>query len=194
MGSKVSDLPFPRGQTYYTTPDATSHDDICGKIYCIEDINFAQAGQVTTLRTGRYVYLMAVRNVTGSAMLPKLLARFKVDGAGNQFLYEVNGYADTVGQIGYPIDEYLPAAGVADDDIFYIVIGGPATVTTAAAGDTNISIGSMVVPSTGGKVVDQATSEDDADIFPQIQGAIGRAVVAVNAINTDFLIDVQRRM
>lgn len=192
MAMKES-LPFPRGSTFYqaTPTDTSAHaKDLEGKEYVDNDMNYGNA-DYAGYRTGREVRLRIVRNVTGSAMLPKRIARMKVDGTAYEFAGQVNGYADTVGQIGYPIDEFLPAAGVADDDLFYVVIKGPAMCTTAAAGDTNISTGSKVIPSTDGKVIDQDTTvAAGAATFNQIQGAIGRAILAVNATDSNILIDV----
>lgn len=190
--SKESSLPFEIGQTYFggNTPSTTEGNQILGKTYVIEDNDLSVAGSKSA-RSGRYKKVMAVRNTAGSALLPKRIARMKSDGSAYEYLIEAMGYADTVGQLGYPIDEFLPAAGVADDDIFYVVVEGMATVTSAAAGDTNISIGQFVIPSTDGKVIDQdVTVAAGSATFNQIQGAIGRAVTAVNGINTDFKIVV----
>ncbi len=190
---KFEDLPFPLGSTWVDGGTAASTDaqNLEGKEYYVETINYADTGVVKPALTGRYKKVRIVRNVTGSAILPKRIAKMKSDGSTYEYLSQVNGYADTVGQLGYPIDEFLPAAGVADQELFYIVVEGLAKVTSAAAGDTTISIGNFVIPSTDGKVIDQdVTVAAGAATFNQIQGAIGRAVTAVAAINTDFYICV----
>lgn len=191
--SRDNDGFFGRGQTYFGggTANATDGAHLLGQTRVFEDIDWGgTAGGMKTARTNRKVVCMAVRNTSGSTLLPKRVAKMKTDGSGYQYLSEVMGYATSAGEVGYPIDEFLPAAGVVANDIFWVVVQGPAKVTTGASGDTNISIGAYVVPTTDGKVVDQVVAEDDADIFPQIQGGVGRAVQAVNAINTDFLINV----
>lgn len=190
--SKDSVLPFELGATYFggNTPSTTDGNQILGKTFVVEDNDYSTS-PIAGVRTGRYKKIMAVRNTAGSALLPKRIARMKSDGSAYEYLTEAMGYADTVGQLGYPIDEFLPAAGVADDDIFYVVVEGMATVTSAAAGDTNISIGQFVIPSTDGKVIDQdVTVAAGSATFNQIQGAIGRAVTAVNGTSTDFKICV----
>ncbi len=195
---KFEDLPFPLGGTYGdgATVAVTDGVQLEGKEYWVEcrSPGGGVGGILDTVITEKPKKVRIVRNVTGSAMLPKLIAKLQLDGTGMEYTSRVKDYADTVGQVGYPIDEFLPAAGVPNNDLFYIVVEGPAKVTTAAAGDTNISIGSMVIPSTGGKVIDQdITVAAGAATFNQIQGAIGRAIQAVNAINTDFYIDVAKR-
>lgn len=185
--------PFGRGETFFGTggtPNANDGANLEGKTWVFEDLDFTQAG-AKPARSNRDVTCMVVRNKTGSALLPKLIAKMKVDGSGKEFLGQVNGYATTVGDKGFPIDEFLPAAGVADNDLFWVVVAGPATVTSAASGTTTVAVAGYVIPATGGKVVAQDTTVILAPgIYNQIQGAIGRAITAVAAINTDFLIDV----
>lgn len=184
--------PFERGQTFFqgATTNLVDGANLEGSLWTFSDLDYSQSGQ-RSARTGREVKCMVVRNRTGSAMLPKLIAKLKVDGSAYEFGGQVNGYATTVGEVGYPIDEYLPAAGVPDGDLFFVVVKGPAMCTTAAAGDTTISTGSKVIPSTGGKVIDQdITVAAGAATFNQIQGAIGRCMLAVNGTNSNILIDV----
>ena len=191
--------PFGLGETFFqgNTPTTTDGNHILGKVWVFEDIDLTASGSGGTMkpkRTNHARRMMAVRNTTGSALLPKRLGKIKNDGTSYEFGQEIDGYADAVTEIGYPIDEFLPAAGVADDDICWVCVGGPATVTTDASGDTNISIGAAVIPATNGTVVDQVVAEDDADIFTQLSSSPGRAMKAVNAISTDFVIFVAPRL
>lgn len=194
--ARNENLPFEIGATYFAgqTPDTTVGIQLEGKVYEVEELDYSAGGGTKPQLSGRYKKVMVVRNLAGSAVLPKLIAKMKTDGSGYEYLGQVMGYAGTVGEKGYPIDEFLPAAGAPANDLFYVVIEGMAKVTTAATGDTNISIGSFVIPTTGGVVIDQDTTvAAGAATFAQIQGAIGRAVTAVNAISTDFYINVAGR-
>jgi hypothetical protein len=196
MGMKTENLPFPLGTTWADggTAAATDAVNLEGKEYVVESINFADTGIVKPELVGNPKRVRIVRNETGSALLPKRIAKMRVDGSGYEYMTQVDGYATTVGELGYPVDEFLPAAGVADHELFYIVVGGLAKVTSAAAGDTTIPIGNFVIPSTDGKVIDQdITVAAGAATFNQTQGAIGRAVTAVAAINTDFYINVSAK-
>ena len=184
--------PFELGHTYFegSTPDATAHKELEGKTWVFEDINYAASGAAKPNRTGRYRTMMIVRNASGGNLVAKRIGRMKSDGTGVEYSGQVMGYADTVGQLGFPIDEFV-IGNIASNDLFWVCVGGPAKVTSAAAGDTNISIGQFVIPSTDGKVIDQdVTVAAGSATFNQIQGAVGRAIEAVNAISTDFLIDV----
>ncbi len=103
---------------------------------------------------GKGIYAVALRNEAGIALLPKRLALL-AETAGYKLVTCVDGYAGA----GYGkrntvfIDPYLPAAGVADDDIFWGIIGGPTTVLLPLAGadfgTTSIAVGDFLVNSTG---------------------------------------------
>jgi hypothetical protein len=64
---------------------------------------------------------------------------------------EVDGYTTGDGVApaqdrGYPVDEFLPAAGVPNNDLFYIVVEGPAKCKTPLNPfNANINIGDKVV-------------------------------------------------
>ncbi len=193
---KLEDLPFPIGSTYADggTPSAADAPQLEGKEYLVECTNPNSGGIVDPFLTGAYKRVRIVRNINATAALPKTIQKMNLGGSGKEYLSQTDGVADTVGQVGYPVDEFLPAAGAAQYDLYYIVIDGLAKVISAGAGDTTISIGSMVIPSTSGHVIDQDTTvAAGAATFNQIQGAIGRAVTAVAAINTDFYIKVTQR-
>lgn len=195
---KFEDLPFPIGGTFGDGATVAVTDGLQyeGKEYWVEPVSpgGGTGGILDTYITQKPKKVRIVRNLSGGALLPKTIAKMKTDGTLLEFFSQVMGNATTVGEVGYPIDEFLPAAGVAANDLFYIVVEGPAKVKSAGAGDTTISIGSMVIPSTAGRVIDQDTSvAAGAATFNQIQGAIGRAAQACAAIDTDFYIDVLKR-
>lgn len=191
---KASDLPFQRGHTYYegsTPPTSSLHPELEGKCYTIED-ETSNVG-VVGHRTGKSVRLMVVRNVSAAAIHPKEVCEIKNNGTAKEFCGQVSGIAATVGELCYPADEYLPAAGAAINDLFYVVVEGPATVTSDSAGDTTVNPGEWVIPGAGtaGRVIGQdITVAAGAATFNQIQGAIGRCITPVAGVSTDFLIDV----
>lgn len=194
-------LPFPRGKTLFegSPPrlangdlDPNAGKDVEGRIYVIDDIDFSGAG-VKAMRSNRAVMVMAVRNVSGAAALPKLLSKMKVDGSAYEFLSQIVSQAPTLGDLAFPADEFLPAAGAVDGDIFYIVVGGPAKCITDSAGDTNIPTGAYVVAGggTAGHVVQQDSNPSAGTAtFVQLNGAVGIAVLGVNATSTAILVDV----
>ncbi len=196
--------PMGRGEvfTQYSddtgqTVDATGASHLEGKEWEFEDLDYSNLSNgIAPTRSGKKVICKLVRNSFTTVLLPKRFAKYKLDGATADILGgQVDAYGDTVGQIGGVVDEFLPAAGVAANGLFWLVVEGPSKMTTGASGDTNISAGSMVIPTTSGKIIDQdVTVAAGAATFNQIQGAIGRALLAVNATDTDVMVQVRRML
>ena len=83
-----------------------------------------------------------------------------------------------------------------NNDLFFVVVEGPAKVTSDSSGTTTVGIGAYVVPGTvvAGSVVAQNTGvAAGIATFNQIQGAVGPAITACGAVSTDFLIDVLKK-
>lgn len=198
-------LPFDVGKTFYGggTIDATAlgGEHLLGKEYLVPDDNPSNGKS----RTGRLRKLRIVRNTSGAALLPKRLVSFST--VAGEFGGYVDGYADVINERSFPVDEYLAAAGVPDDDLFYIVIEGPAVVKTSLAGDAqnNIALGDIVVAATAvtsgattsgrcekAVISGATTGAVNEDHLRAIQRAIGRAMTARTTANTDndILIDV----
>jgi hypothetical protein len=162
--SRDNSLPFPRGE-YEATAGAFDH--LLGREYQVEDIDWGSTAGQKPHRSGKMVTVRLVRNDSGGVLLPKRLAMFSE--AAGEYGGVVDRYVATLAARGYPVDEFLPAAGVPDGAYFYIVVKGPATVvtpdtTTAFNGD--ISIGEAIVAAstgatnntTGGRAAAQVTT------------------------------------
>lgn len=190
--SRDAVLPFALGTTYFEgrTPVTTEASGLEGRTYVVQATEVDSSTGVQPELTGRYKKVMVVRNSSAAVALPKKIAKMKTDGSGKEYLGEIMAYADTVGELGYPVDEFLPAAGAPINDLFYVVVEGIAKVISTGA--ATIGIGEFVIPSTAGAVTEQNIAvAAGADTFNQIQGAIGRAVTAAAAVaNTEFYICV----
>lgn len=139
-----------RGETMYmgSTIDTAnlSFVDLEGQVKVFEDIDWGAAG-VKPSRSARKVVCRLVRNMTGLALYPKQLV--SIDPASpNRIL----GNTVTTGQECYPVDEFLPAAGVPDRDVFWIVVSGPAMCKTPMTGaefqTTSIAAGAILTSGT----------------------------------------------
>jgi hypothetical protein len=136
-----SDPWFGRGATLFSGPakyagmggtlasvDPTNGTAVTGsqKVFTDTDPRTNSGG---VLLSNRPVTCIAVRNTSGAALLPGAVVKFKASA----ILDEVDGAAATAtGLIGV-VDEYLPAAGVANNDIFWLVVSGPTAITTSAS-------------------------------------------------------------
>ena len=204
--------PFGRGETWYGLSPAPAIDSANlggiqheGKIWKFEDVTVSASGATGArpARSNRDVYCMCVRNVSGIALLPKRLVTLQKTGTdGKFFLGRVDGYATvTADGPAYPVDEFLTSAGVPNNDLFWIVVRGPATVLTdiAAAAGNVINVGDSVVAltaatsqaTTAGRIAAQLLTGATALLANQVQNRVGRALSAATTSNTaaDLLID-----
>jgi hypothetical protein len=202
--------PFGRGECYWDTsytPSATEIADskyLEGKEWLFEDLDYSQRG-ARPVRTGKYVRCRCVRNTSAGNLIPKKLVTFEVDATtGIELLGRVDGYARTTAVRAYPVDEFLPSAGVQANNLFWVVMEGPAVILTDLAGADNnvLNVGTVVVALTGatsgattaGRVAPQDLTGATALLADQIQNRIGYALTAKTTANTnaDVLVDVTK--
>ncbi len=196
--------PFGRGQTFYNGGTIDSANlgglNLEGKEWLFEDMDYSSQA-LGVARTNRYVLCRCVRNVAAAALLPKRLASYQAT-AGN-YTQRVDGYATTTAaRVAGVVDEWLPAAGVPVNDLFWIVIEGPTLVITDLAGGANNvwNIGDVAVAltaatsgaTTAGRPAPQDLTGATALLGNQIQNHLGRALSAKTTANTnaDLLMDV----
>lgn len=133
--SLLIDPPFALGQTLGVSSTADGGGWV-GAIKQFPDVN-PTTGKI---RSNRIKTCVAVRNTSGGALLPKRVVRFKLS-AGNAVFSEVDGYSVVAGEerVGI-VDEYLPAAGVANNDVFWVTVEGPTEVAHALSG-SEVAVG-----------------------------------------------------
>ena len=156
------DPPFKLGETLNGKDSAGSliNYDKLGIVHQFYSVPASSLrGGKTPPAFGHAVRAIALRNTAGIALLGKRLGLVSV-AAGYVGVSEVNGYSVTLnaGPVVL-IDPWLASAGVADDDIFWGIIGGPALLRTASVGadfNGNISVGAELVAATGSTSGDTA--------------------------------------
>jgi len=146
MSTQTSDPGFARGQTLgntltmYEATDPNAGAGIVGTIKEFRD----EDPRTGSLLSNRPVVCVACKNVSGGALLPGRAVKFKAIPTAGLFGGGLLGEADAAattanalpaanGMIGV-VDEYLPAAGVPANEIFWVVINGPAAVQKTATG------------------------------------------------------------
>lgn len=153
-------------------------------------------------RTDRWKRCRIVRNVSGVAILPKRLVTFKAGTNGKH----IDGYAEGIAEWAVVSDEWLPSAGVANNDLFWVTLQGPSNCTTspAAAAENFITEGDLLISNTAaastfsttaGRVVSAtftSTHATGVGLHSVIRNSIGRALSAKTTANTDadVLVDV----
>lgn len=197
--------PFGRGEYQDATAGSASGvgalDHLIGKEWVFEDIDYS-TGTVGARpsRTNRKVRCRLIKNSAGFALLPKRLAAFKTSN-GPDYGAVVDGYTATDYSRGYPVDEWLPSAGVPDGNYFWLVVDGPSQVLTSLSGagfNGDISVGNVLVAltavtsgaTTAGRVANQnitgsSQATDYTFILNQAENNIGRALSAKTTGNTN---------
>ncbi len=134
--SLLIDPPFALGQTL----GVSSLTDGTGWVGVVKQ--FPDVNPITgVIRSNRIKTCVAVRNVATIALAPKRTVVFAT-AAGLGGLSTVTGYSSVLNaeHVGV-VDEFLPTAGVAINDVFWVVVDGPTEVaglvsgTAIAAGD-----------------------------------------------------------
>jgi hypothetical protein len=153
MSTLTADPGFGRGQTLGVTVKMYEAENGDGSTVVGTRKVFRDENPTTgAILSNRTVECVAVKNSSGSALLPGAVAKFK-DSA---ILSEVDGLATTSTALMGIVDEYLPASGVADGEVFWLVIGGPSTVTKTS---TSVSAGaSYGLSATAGSAAAQSTN------------------------------------
>lgn len=199
---------FARGESFYnggsitTTAADLGGQNLEGREYEFEPNSQAQEtgpykSTVGVDPSGRPIRVKAVRNVSGANLKPKRVVKFQAVSTASLSTtpYEgrVDGYVTSVSdRPAGVVDEFLPSAGVPNNDVFYIVIDGP-TVVTQAAGSiaTALNVGDRVVAATagttstddaGGRVVLQDLTGATSTLANNVQNAIG--YIAVQGVST----------
>lgn len=194
--SQASILPFPIGTTFWqgqTVPDATTGVEWEGKEFVVEDLNYTNNSGGSQIFAPRaygnqvtYKTVRIVRNVSGIALLPRRLAAFKTTVYGRQ----VDGYTTTTAAEGYPIDEFLPSTGVAANDLFYIVVEGPAEcLTDIAASAANLQTAGATVVVALTAVTSQSTTAgriSAVDVSGNNSTGTPVLLAAINKIGTNM--------
>ena len=203
MGLQV-DPPFGLGQTLgLDTPNDSLYglttgsygDNWVGCVKEFTDVNPVN-GQV---RSNRRKVCIAVRNTSGAALLPKRVIRLA--GSGTALYGAADGYASTANEaLCGVVDEFLPAAGVASNDVFWVTVDGPTEVSVALSGsDVAVRSALSVVTAaaststTAGRVTVSPLSSSTAGANDNGIGVIGYAASVGATTGTAVLALVRTR-
>jgi hypothetical protein len=209
--------PFARGETYANGNafilDTNNPENVggvlggwnlTGKEYDFEpNAMDAETGYPTEAGdpSGRPTKCKVVRNTSGVNLKPGRLVHYDTSlSATYGYEVAVDGYCYQLSDRPAGIvDDLLPPAGVAPNDLFYIIIEGP-TYGTQPASPVNAVVESRLVPSatgssrtddTAGRLALQDTTATGAALFEQIQNAVGLASLANDTANAQYPIIVR---
>lgn len=192
-----------RGKTFLSgnasrTIDATMGADKEGSMMLFDDVDPTVTTGAKTKRSNRQSTCLLVRNVAAAALLPK----FTVKWASGYRNKRVDGYCSSTNEAcAGVVDEFLGSAGVAVNDLFWLVVKGPTLMVTPLSGDSaNVIaiddlLGALTAATSGattaGRVgVIALTASGPGGLA--VHNAFGRALSAKTTANTnaDVLVDV----
>jgi hypothetical protein len=197
--SRQDHPPFARGETYANGGEIDANNlggvNLEGKEFIFE-VN-APNDPSGADPSGRPIHVRVVRNASGVNLKPRRVVRYK---AADPLETQVDGYVSALAdRPAGVVDEFLPAAGVPANDLFYIVIDGPTELTQPAT-HASLAIGDRLVPAAGtsatnddaGRVAKQDLTGATATLANNIQNVIGYAGQAHNVTNGTFKAVVHR--
>lgn len=206
-------IPVDRGQTFYNGEPI----DVSGSYANVNGVHlegamriFGAADPNTRInrRNGGDVRAILVRNRSGQTLLPKRAVVWAAGQRGKA----VAGYARSdAEEVAGIVDEFLPAGGVPDGDLFWIVVQGPTLVKSSIAnysadiaeGDWLAALTATTSALTGGhtgggrlgpaKNTFTATETTDGTSNRHVRNMFGRAASACVTSNTnsDILVDMR---
>jgi hypothetical protein len=212
--------PFARGETFAngnleilnaaTSALGLGGVNLEGKEFVFEPNADGQGGASFGLLgpdpNGRPIRVRVVRNVSGVHLKPKRLVKYQTGTAGINLETRVDGYTFAVGDVpaGF-VDEFLPAAGVPDQDLFYIIVGGTGIGTSMATGTPALTSGCFLVPGAGtsatnddaGRVELQSLAGATTVLGANLQNRIGRAdtptTIVTASVNVPVIVHLANR-
>lgn len=188
MGLKnnSTDLPIGETRTGSDTPSSGTLQHLVGTDIEFPDLNYSASPQVPL--SGVTNRAVLVRNISGGALLPGTVCKWGTN-AGDVGHNVVQAGDGTIG-CGI-VDPFLPAAGVADDGIFWLFYGGLCDVESD--GGTVLALGEVVVTAASGQVnIQTAAPANETAVMLQVNSVVGLvAEAATNVAGTKFRCKLQ---
>ena len=183
------DPPFDLGETLKGTDDDSNliNTHWEGAIYSFPDVDRSvgpRAGR--TRRSGAAIRAVCVRNTSGGALtVAKKALKFDLSVGTRKVIGTVNGQSSAVNQFGGVGDNELTTT-VADDDLFWCIVGGPAEVLFKDS--ANISIGDLLITSSSAGAADEAAAGSATVGMTAAVNILGRALEADSSTSSATLL------
>jgi len=183
------DPPFDLGETLKGTDDDSNliNTHWEGAIFSFPDVDRSvgpRAGR--TRRSGAAIRAVCVRNTSGGALtVAKKALKFDLSVGTRKVIGTVNGQSSAVNQFGGVGDNELTTT-VADDDLFWCIVGGPAEVLFKDS--ANISIGDLLITSSDAGAADEAAAGSATIGMTAAVNILGRALEADSSTSSATLL------
>jgi len=169
--------PFSLGETYKGTDNGNLiNSDLLGQEFEFPVETLVNG--VATRVNGRVTRARIVRNESGSAITGGNIVAV-APTAGVAGTVKITGAASAAKQRNvYIADPDLPSAGVADDDLFYVILEGPSQVRVPAAG-LSVTAGQWLHTTDAGRAAVTTTAGDAAYIMGTMLSTVTAAANAL---------------
>jgi len=134
---------------------------LLGQVVEFPDVNWSSTEPVKPALSGATVHCRWVMNDSGGALLPGQTVVYKTGYALQRIVDETATSGET--PVGV-VDEYLPSAGVANGECFWIVIEGPGKCLNEASGTCTEFVAVKAGTTTGGRVETNASTPGVTDV------------------------------
>ena len=186
------DPPFDLGETLSGTDDDSNltNKHWEGAIYSFPDVDRSVGPRgARTRRSGAVIRAVCVRNTSGGALTvaKKALIFDLTPGAttGRKLLGSVDAQSSAVNQFGGVGDNELTTT-VASNDLFWLVVGGPAEVLFKDG--ANIAIGDLLITSSSAAAADEAAAGSATIGMVAAVNILGRALEADSSTSSATLL------
>jgi hypothetical protein len=185
--SRGNKLPFERGKSAYQNNTSVTSTDLAhleGQVVYLPHTNYSDKKKRDS---NTDVVAIVVRNVSGENLLPGDIVSWETLQYGKQVTIttDTDQHASFIGAtalIAGVVDDQLPAAGVQNNDLFYLIVKGPAiahivavqsTTAHVASGNLMLQGGPLVASSTKGYLAGAVMgATDDKSEAIRVQGSI----------------------
>ena len=199
--SRSNKIPFPRGRAAFQGDTTTLVADTAAMAHLEGQIVYLTDTAVATpekRRSNNDVVAKVVRNDSGGVLYAGEACKWSTGYFGTRV---VESSAQWNAVCGF-VDDHIPAGGVQDNDLFYLIIEGPAVVATKASGTAhaggNFTQGGLMYASDEAGHVEGFAS-NYGDLLNNGSGAfavtnsVGRVITTAANTSTTALIDVNIR-
>lgn len=146
-------------------------------------------GPVRETRSNRTQKRILVRNTSGGALLPGSAVKWEAGFRGRR----VDGSAAAQGPTAGFVDDMLPASGVKDDDMFWLIVEGPVLARKASGASTAIAADAAVISTATFFVGAVSAAANDAGVQATALNFCGRVIKAAVDGDARVLIDAKCR-
>lgn len=196
MADNATNFP-PLGKTYGSSSTTGVSVGMEGTEKIFADVDYSGTGAVKTKRSGNDIRAILVRNTSGITLNAKLGVTYASGFQGRR----VDGYHALDGGICSGIVDPFLVNGVANNDLFWLIVEGPCVCSKDTSGNTvrkddyvvAETAAASTFSTTAGRIKSIITTSNQTFAASYALNAIGIAMSTSATTNADILVRLRRR-